>query len=88
MCYEEFITPFVWASFGKEGTDGPGLEYIYYLTPDSTTKPEIHVNNVDDLGRSEQDDEYLPRVGETLNHSCWSDDPLNVTSAMSTLWMS
>ena len=88
MCYEEFITPFVWASFGKEGPDGPGLEYIYYLTPDSTTKPEIHVNNVDDLGRSEQDDEYLPRVGETLNHSCWSDDPLNVTSAMSTLWMS
>lgn len=88
ICYEEFITPFIWASFGKEGPDGPGLEYIYYLTPDSTTKPEIYVNNVDDLGRSEQDDEYLPRVGETLNHSCWSDDPLSVTSAMSTLWMS
>lgn len=88
ICYEEFITPFVWASFGKEGPDGPGLEYIYYLTPDSTTKPEIHKNNKDDLGRSEQDDEYLPRIGDNLNDPCWSDDPLSVTSAMSTLWMS
>lgn len=88
ICYEEFITPFVWASFGKEGPDGPGLEYIYYLTPDSTTKPKIYTNNKDDLQRSKQDDEYLPRVGETLNDPCWSDNPLSVTSAMSTLWMS
>lgn len=88
ICYEEFITPFVWASFGKEGPDGPGLEYIYYLTPDSTTKPKIYTDNKDELGRSKQDDEYLPRVGETLNDPCWSDDPLSVTSAMSTLWMS
>lgn len=87
ITYGDFCEPFIWASFGEEGPDGPGVEYIYYLTPNST-RPEIYTNNKDEQGLSEEDDEYLPRIGNSLNDPCWSDDPLETTYDTPYLWMS
>lgn len=71
--YGSFSTPFIWAAFGKEGPDGPGVEYIYKL---SNTKPEQVKAGGDDYQQS----------GHTPDG--WSDDPLEVSYGNPILWMS
>lgn len=88
ICYEEFITPFVWASFGKEGPDGPGLEYVYIATSSKSEVPTIDCSSQDSRGHNKQDEDYLPKYikGEVVRE--WSDDPIAVTPSLPILWMS
>ena len=75
--YGEFSTPPVlWASFGKEGPDGPGIEYIYALSTGIDDKP-----SPPDSGDSGfQEDNYAPRP--------WKDNPQEVSYSNPILWMS
>lgn len=86
--YGEFGKPFLWASFGKEGPDGPGLEYVYIATSGKSEVPTIDCSSQDSRGHNKQDEDYLPKYikGEVVRE--WSDDPIAVTPSLSILWMS
>lgn len=86
--YHKFVDPFIWAAFGKEGPDGPGLEYIYILSKSENEKPITNESFIDINNKSRNDDEYLPRNGESEDSPSWSDNPLTVSSEYSILWMS
>lgn len=76
--YSKFSNPVLWASFGKEGPDGPGLEYIYKLT---NIKENPEAPDIDNIDSSEfQKADYVP--------DGWDDDPLEVSIDNPYLWMS
>lgn len=86
--YGEFGKPFLWASLGKEGPDGPGLEYVYIATSSKSEVPTIDCSSQDSRGHNKQDEDYLPKYikGEVVRE--WSDDPIAVTPSLPILWMS
>jgi hypothetical protein len=86
--YGEFGKPFLWASFGKEGPDGPGLEYIYIATSSKSEIPTIDCSSKDSGGKDKQQEDYLPKYikGDVVRE--WSDDPIAVTPSLPILWMS
>lgn len=86
--YHEFEPPFLWASYGKEGPDGPGLEYIYIATSSKSEVPTIDCSSKDSRDHDEQQDDYLPKYikGDVVRE--WSDDPIAVTPSLQIVWMS
>lgn len=70
--WSNWSTPAIWSKWGENGTDGDGVEYIYYLStdgsaPDNPT-PEDYATN-DEY----QQDDWYP-LGTN-----WSDDPHGVS---------
>lgn len=70
--WSNWSTPAIWSKWGENGTDGDGVEYIYYLStdgsaPDNPT-PEDYATN----DEYQQDDWYPQSTN-------WSDDPHGVS---------
>lgn len=70
--WSNWSTPAIWSKWGENGTDGDGVEYIYYLStdgsaPDNPT-PEDYATN-DEY----QQDDWYPQLTN------WSDDPHGVS---------
>lgn len=36
--FSEFSDPVIWSSWGEDGVDGDGVEYIYYVTPENNSQ--------------------------------------------------
>lgn len=65
--------PYLWSAYGENGTDGDGVEYIYYV---GLTKPTGSLQDPSQWDTSVsgfQDNEYI------LNGSGWTDDPTDLT---------
>lgn len=71
-----FSEPILWASYGERGTDGDGVEYIFYadkdgrLNPDPVNNPRAWTNDA-----NFQNPEYI-REG-----SSWVDEPVDLGAA-------
>lgn len=67
-----FSSPAIWSKWGVNGTDGDGIEYIYYLSSDGTSPdnptPEDYITNIE-----YQKSDWFP------TESNWSDDPHGVS---------
>lgn len=74
--YGEFSDPVFWAAFGKEGPDGPGVEYIYALSTSIEKKPSPPDISEDYF----QTDDYVS--------GNWTDNPQEVSYSYPILWMS
>ena len=71
--WTDWSIPAIWAKWGENGTDGDGIEYIYYLSSDGTSPgnptPEDYETNTE-----YQKNDWFP------TGSNWSDDPHGVSS--------
>ena len=74
--WSQFFGPFLWSHYGENGTDGDGVEYIYYLDRNGSM---IGVNDPTSWNiqypEAFQADEYTGPTG-----SKWEDDPQNTQS--------
>lgn len=70
--WSNWSTPAIWSKWGENGTDGDGVEYIYYLSTDGSAPnnptPEDYATN-DEY----QQDDWYPQLTN------WSDDPHGVS---------
>lgn len=70
--WSNWSAPAVWSKWGENGTDGDGVEYIYYLSTDGSAPnnptPEDYATN----DEYQQDDWYPQSTN-------WSDDPHGVS---------
>lgn len=81
--------PYIWSSYGKNGTDGNGVEYIFYAGSSIPTDDPFDWYNDNDSksGGSDNDgvlfnsDEYIPRG------SRWTDNPQDLEPG-DTQWVS
>lgn len=65
--------PYLWSAYGENGTDGDGVEYIYYV---GLTKPTGSLQDPSKWDTSVSDfqnDEYI------LENSGWTDNPTDLT---------
>ena len=70
--WSNWSAPAIWSKWGENGTDGDGVEYIYYLSTDGSAPnnptPEDYATN----DEYQQDDWYPQSTN-------WSDDPHGVS---------
>lgn len=86
--------PIIFASYGADGIDGKGIEYIYILSNSNTEAPSIYqpqsgqewAKRKDDI-KEFWDDDYVPFVGSEGDDK-WSDNLLQVTHELPYLWCS
>ena len=84
-----FSNPFIWSHYGVNGTDGDGVEYIYYAGTQLPTGIYHPTNNawkgtaVGKNSKKPQDDEYLGPTG-----SPWMDEPIELTVQGQKQWVS
>ena len=64
----EFQTPFAWGTFGSDGFDGDGVEYIF--SKSNTTNPHNWYNH-----ENYQSPEYIPEASSNV----WFDEPPTIT---------
>jgi hypothetical protein len=75
--WSEWYGPSLWSSYGKDGKDGDGIEYVYIRTNSEET-PDI-VFDIDDSAYNVS--EYLPKcTSEFAESDTWTDDPTGVNS--------
>lgn len=66
--WSRFIGPVLWSAYGRNGTDGDGIEYIFCAKPDG----ETYTSDPSTWAVS-QEREHIPS-----NVSEWTDDPVNI----------
>lgn len=69
----DWVGPYIWSAYGLTGTDGDGVEYIYYS---GFGKPEGNIKDPSKWDYSTQEfqnDEYI------LPNSGWVDNPVDLT---------
>lgn len=70
--WSNWSTPAIWSKWGENGTDGDGVEYIYYLSTDGSAPDNPTPENYETNDEYQQDDWYP--LGTN-----WSDDPHGVS---------
>lgn len=77
-----FVGPILWAAYGEKGTDGDGVEYIYYANDlgyvpmGSIYNPNTWDERTEGQdGKTFQDDEFI------AEGSPWVDDPVNLENS-------
>ena len=70
--WSNWSAPAIWSKWGENGTDGDGVEYIYYLSTDGSAPDNPTPENYETNDEYQQDDWY-PRSTN------WSDDPHGVS---------
>lgn len=87
--WKAFEGPFVWSSYGKDGRDGDGVEYVFYLSSSVSDKPGLDngqgwINGVlvsdDDLIHNSPD--FLPALNPFVAGKHWEDDVQPVTKEL------
>lgn len=76
-------TPVVWAHWGKSGTDGDGVEYIYYKgygTPTANLPSSWYTNEESKAGTKGNTDGYIPEDQKAL----WFDNPPQISQGEKT----
>ena len=69
--WDNFIGPVLWSSYGKNGLDGDGVEYIFY----ASTSNSVPAGQRPDEWPANQADEYTGPAG-----SAWSDNPIDLAT--------
>ena len=70
--WSNWSTPAIWSKWGENGTDGDGVEYIYYLSRDGSAPDNPTPENYETNDEYQQDDWYPQSTN-------WSDDPHGVS---------
>jgi len=77
--WSDFAGPFLWSHYGQNGTDGDGVEYIFWASPDGTAPvvdPSSWSTTSTIEGKNDkrfQDNDYVGPVG-----SPWEDNPIDL----------
>jgi len=71
-------TAIIWASAGKEGPDGKGIEYIYILTDSKENIPTIYEDREDYKKRTKNEDDFEPYT-KSSGDEHWTDNPQSPT---------
>ena len=70
--WSNWSAPAIWSKWGENGTDGDGVEYIYYLSTDGSAPDNPTPENYETNDEYQQDDWYPQSTN-------WSDDPHGVS---------
>lgn len=70
--WSNWSAPAIWSKWGENGTDGDGVEYIYYLSTDGSAPNNPTPENYETNDEYQQDDWYPQSTN-------WSDDPHGVS---------
>lgn len=70
--WSNWSAPAVWSKWGENGTDGDGVEYIYYLSTDGSAPNNPTPENYETNDEYQQDDWYPQSTN-------WSDNPHGVS---------
>ena len=70
--WSEFTPTILWSSYGVQGLDGDGVEYIFYA---GTEYPTVHPDDWDDTTDEFQEREYIPSVYANI----WFDNPIDLS---------
>lgn len=68
--WSEFVGPVLWSAYGRTGTDGAGVEYIFYVGTDYPVGTQDPTTWTNDPGFGA--DEYIRA------NSGWTDNPVNL----------
>lgn len=69
----DWFGPYLWSAYGINGTDGDGVEYIYYVGFVKPTGSLQDPSQWDTTVKEFQNNEYI------LSGSGWTDDPVDLT---------
>ena len=69
-----FSEPILWASYGERGTDGDGVEYIFYASPNDN-RDSSPLNNPP----SWTNDDGFQNPGYIRSGSLWQDNPVDLS---------
>ena len=86
----EFSDPILWASWGEDGNDGDGIEYIFAVTKDYSAPGNIPKSTDARLADHWQDPEiwdYIVKQGLDSHYAPWTDDPSNVSAEEPYEWV-
>lgn len=83
--WSQFYGPVLWSSYGRNGTDGDGVEYIFYL--DATGEKTFPTNSSDNPITWTNDNGFQSRE-YIRSDSGWTDDPVNMTERGSKQYVS
>ena len=83
--WSQFYGPVLWSSYGRNGTDGDGIEYIFYL--DATGEKTFPSNASDNPITWTNDSGFQEREYIKANTD-WTDDPSNMTTRGSKQYVS
>lgn len=77
--YTQFIAPFIWSAYGETGTDGDGVEYIFYNVTNTSIGPsQIFSGDSDPTTWTDdtnfQNDEYIK------SNTGWADNPVEMNN--------
>ena len=70
--WSNWSAPAIWSKWGENGTDGDGIEYIYYLSTDGSAPDNPTPEDYETNDEYQQDDWYPQSTN-------WSDDPHGVS---------
>lgn len=70
--WSNWSAPAIWSKWGENGTDGDGVEYIYYLSTDGSAPNNPTPENYETNDEYQQDDWYPQSTN-------WSDNPHGVS---------
>ena len=91
----EWSDPVLWASWGEDGNDGDGIEYIfavtqYYDAPEMSTLPSVtsHGGELADHWQEPEIWDYISANGLTSHYVPWTDDPSDVSDEEPFEWVS
>lgn len=87
----EFSDPILWASWGEDGNDGDGIEYIFAVTKDYSAPGNLPKSTDDALSGHWQDPEiwdYIREHGLDTRYAPWTDDPKDVSADEPYEWVS
>lgn len=86
----EFSEPILWASWGEDGNDGDGIEYIFAITQDYSAPGNVPKSTDARLADHWQDPEiwdYIKEHGLESYYTPWTDDPSDVSSGEPYEWV-
>ena len=86
----EFSEPILWASWGEDGNDGDGIEYIFAITQDYSAPGNVPKSTDARLADHWQDPEiwdYIKEHGLESYYAPWTDDPSDVSSGEPYEWV-
>ena len=87
----EFSDPILWASWGEDGNDGDGIEYIFAVTKDYSAPGNLPKSTDAALSGHWQDPEiwdYIREHGLDTRYAPWTDDPKDVSADEPYEWVS
>lgn len=91
--------PTIWSKWGEDGTDGPGVEYIYLITSPSNYDNLLYIPTYKEYQEYDkeyetnyasyfQKDDFIPGKNAILGEQNWSDEPSDVSPSEPIEWVS